>query len=91
MDPNQALADAREAVARIDALEAEGAEAGQNDIEAISDVTNDAMEHYRALDEWISKGGFLPDEWRTAAEHFARKRADDAYSAWLDQNDDEEN
>jgi hypothetical protein len=63
MDPNQALADARDAIARIDALEAEGRDAGQNDMEAIWYASVEATEAYRALDEWISKGGFLPEAW----------------------------
>ena len=54
MDPNTALANAREASARLDAS------TGQADmIEAALDIAA----AYRALDEWITRGGFLPADW----------------------------
>lgn len=62
MDPDAALQAARDALARIDALDA-----AEGDlityIEDVNDAVGDALEHYRALDEWITKGGFLPKAW----------------------------
>jgi len=54
MDPNQALEDAREAMARLDASTEQA-----DMIAAALDVT----EVFRSLDEWISNGGFLPSAW----------------------------
>jgi hypothetical protein len=50
MDPNEALRRAREAAALIDWSNSPGPE--QNLLEA-----------FRALDEWITAGGLLPDAW----------------------------
>jgi hypothetical protein len=58
MDPNQALTDAREAAKVAD----EAAEGDSNDAEI--DALRDALESYRALDEWLTRGGFLPTDWR---------------------------
>lgn len=63
MDPNETLRIARAGIARVDALEIEGNDAGQNDVEDINDAAFDALEAYRQLDHWITRGGFLPDEW----------------------------
>jgi len=54
MDPNQALADAREALARYDAAESE---------DSVILAACDAVESFRALDEWVSRGGFFPNTW----------------------------
>ena len=53
MDPDAALAAAREAAALAD--EATNGARLESALEA--------LEHYQALDEWISKGGFLPRAW----------------------------
>lgn len=55
MDPNEALAQLRNAFADSDYLTAE--------------------ELFNALDEWLTKGGFLPDPWRVAAQDAARVAA----------------
>lgn len=53
MDPNENLAEQRRIFARLDA----GNEREQTaDLERLADLA-------QALDEWISGGGFLPDEW----------------------------
>jgi len=56
MDPNQALADAREAYALVNRTE--------DDAEDHLQALEDLAEAFRALDEWISQGGFLPSEWQ---------------------------
>lgn len=53
MDPNQALKNARKALARFRADET--TEQDDNACELV-----DAFE---ALDEWLTKGGFMPDAW----------------------------
>lgn len=53
MDPNAALAALREQAA---ALTADGDYADAQDVEAF-------VEQFQALDEWLSKGGFLPSAW----------------------------
>ena len=58
MDPNQALEGAREAYAA--ALEAE-----KNADSDLIDFLQSAVESYQALDEWPSRGGFLPTAWTT--------------------------
>lgn len=54
MDPEQALADARAAVA--DYHEA-------TSISAETDAAERLIESFSALDEWLSKDGFLPADW----------------------------
>lgn len=34
-----------------------------NDIDLCVELAEEALERYAALDEWISKGGFLPAAW----------------------------
>lgn len=53
MDPNAALRRIRESIADMDST--------QDDDELYYAFT--ALEHFRALDEWLSKGGFKPNEW----------------------------
>lgn len=57
MDPNAALAEIRETAAivrdRIDRGE-------DPDVDGSVSVL---VEHVEALDEWLSKGGFLPQDW----------------------------
>lgn len=52
MDPNANLTRQREIVARI----VEG-ESQDGDLEELADLAE-------ALDEWLSKGGFLPARWQ---------------------------
>jgi hypothetical protein len=56
MDPDAALTTARDA---LDVIEGnEGAQTAE---------TLDLAEAFRALDEWLSRGGFAPADWRTDA------------------------
>lgn len=52
MDPNVALAKVREVITRWNSEKTFG----------MSDVA-DMMSHFEWLDEWLSKGGFLPQPW----------------------------
>jgi len=61
MDPDAALQTARDALARIDALDAN--EDVPYYIEKRADQTEIVSESFRALDEWLTKGGFLPAAW----------------------------
>lgn len=54
MDPNQALEDIRSA--------AREADYALHDISRLLAYARMA-EHFEALDQWLSKGGFLPDAW----------------------------
>ncbi len=58
MDPDTALADLRAGVAAVrDAAD------GNGDLITSAEILADAA---AALDEWITRGGFLPAEWRQA-------------------------
>jgi len=67
MDPNTALSTLREARETFSNAE--------NDETAL-DAAQDMSEAVSALDEWLSKGGFLPEEWKRfpALEHDERTR-----------------
>jgi hypothetical protein len=52
MDPNAALANLRAAL-----------DPERGDSPGFEDALDDAIEAFAALDEWLSKGGFLPAEW----------------------------
>ena len=58
MDPNAALENMRSAIKAYDA--AVNAENG----DAEADAAWELSEAARALDEWLSKGGFLPTAWQ---------------------------
>lgn len=67
MDPNAALTEVRTSLAVVEALIAD-AEVWEEDARyALGDDGKDAVEalveHVRALDEWLSKGGFSPAAW----------------------------
>jgi len=55
MDPNANLAEQRRIVARM--LDEESEHIDTGDAVRLAELA-------QALDEWISKGGFLPDAWR---------------------------
>lgn len=57
MDPNEALKNSREAARLI--LDSPGS--------AVDDAVQGQTlaEAFDALDQWLSKGGFLPDDWKT--------------------------
>ena len=54
MDPNTALADAREAVEDYENAGSLGSE---------SDAAERLVTAFTALDTWLSRGGFLPTDW----------------------------
>jgi hypothetical protein len=60
MDPNKALEVARAELERMDTL---GDSDDSFDIEASQEAAREVAEAFRALDEWISYGGFLPAAW----------------------------
>lgn len=53
MDPNVTLMNIRAILATSETRELSG------------DLVQELIEHVEALDEWITKGGFLPAEWVT--------------------------
>ena len=57
MDPNEALKKARAALTACRKANDEGRYDDERD-EAES-----ALSHFEALDEWLTKGGFMPDAW----------------------------
>lgn len=67
MDPNETLRIARER-----AHDAYSKATGQEQ------ALRDAVEHYEALDEWLSSGGFLPIAWSKVAEAARADRAERA-------------
>lgn len=54
MDPNQTLNDARDACKHWT-----HGERGDHDLVAFDELVS----AFEALDEWLSRGGFLPDAW----------------------------
>jgi hypothetical protein len=54
VDPDEALKKVREALKYYRAMKAE-----RND-----EPGDDIADAFEALDQWLSKGGFLPDDWR---------------------------
>jgi hypothetical protein len=60
MDPNQALKDARETNAEADAAMERG------DQEAAASALIILANRFEALDEWLTRGGFLPEAWKAA-------------------------
>lgn len=56
MDPNEALRALRAACDKLDSDE------------EFHDATDVLYEHFRALDEWLSRGGFLPEAWSSAED-----------------------
>jgi hypothetical protein len=60
MDPDEALRVAREATAKL----LEDDEAMPYDAQA--ELASDLAAAFDALDEWLTKGGFAPADWRKA-------------------------
>jgi len=56
MDPDVALAEIREQVEEFEGL------SDDNFVDALR-AADQIVERIKALDEWLSKGGFLPKEW----------------------------
>lgn len=59
MDPNAVLQQARQNMRA--ALDAEDAGA---DVDTIGGFLADACAGFAELDQWLSTGGFLPDDWQ---------------------------
>jgi hypothetical protein len=57
MDPDQALKNARAALASV-----------RNDEDDQSDFAMDLADAFDALDGWLSKGGYLPQPWSEAGK-----------------------
>jgi hypothetical protein len=57
MDPNTALEELRALLERASAATTN---------EECADLYGEAHDKFRALDEWLGKGGFLPAEWADA-------------------------
>lgn len=55
MDPNETLAKLRKAVGAFWTSE--------NGSAAVADLADSIAEHADALDQWLSRGGFLPTPW----------------------------
>lgn len=64
MDPNATLADIRQATSNIDVDRYERDDYHVAELVAL----------IAALDEWITKGGFLPDAWLTARDAGRKRR-----------------
>ena len=64
MDPNKALDDLRKL-----AFEAKGLAAMEHkncDIQGGTSIAEELAEAFEDLDEWLKKGGFLPETWSAA-------------------------
>ena len=59
MDPNKALEDVRDIIARIE---------DTDDVLPTFELAEQLAEIVGGLDEWLSRGGFLPDDWRRWVE-----------------------
>lgn len=60
MDPNTALANMREAIRRLDDP------SNTSTIGEYAEAARDLRDAASALDEWLPKGGFLPQDWARA-------------------------
>jgi hypothetical protein len=61
MDPNVALANIREAVEEFEGLSED------NFVDALRQADT-IVEHFKALDEWLKRDGFLPTDWQSEDE-----------------------
>jgi glycine/D-amino acid oxidase-like deaminating enzyme len=71
MDPDANLARQRELVKQIDA-----AFSTENYVE-VADAASQLVELISALDEWMSKGGYLPAAWADSYPLFGRMHPND--------------
>ena len=66
MDPNEALKNLREVMPRLrDWEESEAWAASPAALTAHDNDLRDAVDSFEALDEWLSKDGFLPSDWES--------------------------
>lgn len=61
MDPNAALRDLRECIGELIQADDDGTLDDSSQVGTVID-------RFMALDEWLCKGGFLPDDWRYKLE-----------------------
>jgi len=66
MDPNEALRELR-MLSKYVAMSAEQLARGVRTHMPYQE-TNELAEKFQELDEWMSRGGFLPDEWKRGHE-----------------------
>lgn len=65
MDPEANLEEQRSLSESIlEALDVDEDEGEEVDMDAVRDDANRLAELVQALDQWISRGGFLPKDWR---------------------------
>lgn len=64
MDPNANLEEQRRIVARLIRDEKYPDEMSQAELQTYTENASRLVDLVEALDEWISKGGALPDAWR---------------------------
>lgn len=77
MDPNEALRTLRKAIARRNEYRDAGnhyADEYESSLaarayETADDAAHEAADAAAALDKWLSKGGFLPDDWKPVRFH----------------------
>ena len=62
MDPDTTLAEIRSVLARLAEIRSVLAPVGATDDGSVDDLLGLA-ERVEALDDWVSKGGFLPTDW----------------------------
>lgn len=77
MDPNEALAKMRAAITRYN-------EGLANDSGDWISNAQEAVEMAEALDEWLSKDGFLPSDWE-ADDHIMSNRILSEVGQWTDE------
>jgi hypothetical protein len=63
MDPNATLAEIRQLVQRIE-LESKYGDEWEGKTRKVADMASRLAELIKALDEWLSKGGFRPSAWQ---------------------------
>lgn len=64
MDPNEALKNARAALAALRTRLDDGEEPTSDTDAEVADHAGDLADAFEALDGWLSKGGFLPAAWQ---------------------------
>jgi len=63
MDPNETLRLLRLRAEKLQKL----MDRGTSDFE-LDTATQEMLDSWKALDEWLSKGGFLPSDWRSTSK-----------------------
>jgi hypothetical protein len=66
IDPDELLKDIRAAVDELNATEKADDQDCRMALAQVLTCTSVLTTRFQVLDEWLSKGGFLPDEWRNA-------------------------